>query len=122
MLLSQAEGNNRADFSKNFKYFIETNSTAKKPFTYNLKDGNGKFVKELQNNDALLSKLNADNLVTKEFMMIPNEAGDQMNAYIMKPKDFDPNKKYPLFMFQYSGPGSQQVSNSWDGGNRPSLD
>ena len=117
VLLSQAEGNNRADFSKNFQYFIETNSTAKKPFTYTLKDGNGKFVKELQNNDALLSKLNADNLVTKEFMMIPNEAGDQMNAYIMKPKDFDPNKKYPLFMFQYSGPGSQQVSNSWDGGN-----
>ena len=117
VLLSQAEGNNRADFSKNFQYFIETNSTAKKPFTYTLKDGNGKFVKELQNNEALLSKLNADNLVTKEFMMIPNEAGDQMNAYIMKPKDFDPNKKYPLFMFQYSGPGSQQVSNSWDGGN-----
>ena len=45
-------------------------------------------MKELQNNDALLSKLNADNLVTKEFMMIPNEAGDQMNAYIMKPEGF----------------------------------
>ena len=117
MLLSQAEGNNRADFSKNYQYFIETSSTANKPYVYTLKDGSGKSLKELQNNDALLSKLNADNIATREFITIPNEAGDQMNAYIIKPKNFDPNKKYPLFMYQYSGPGSQSVSNSWDGGN-----
>ena len=116
-LLSQAEGNNRADFSKNYQYFIETSSTANKPYVYTLKDGSGKSLKELQNNDALLSKLNADNIATREFITIPNEAGDQMNAYIIKPKNFDPNKKYPLFMYQYSGPGSQSVSNSWDGGN-----
>lgn len=117
MLLSQAEGNNRADFSKNYQYFIETSSTANKPYVYTLKDGSGKSLKELQNNDALLSKLNTDNIATREFITIPNEAGDQMNAYIIKPKNFDPNKKYPLFMYQYSGPGSQSVSNSWDGGN-----
>ena len=116
-LLSQAEGNNRADFSKNYQYFIETSSTANKPNVYTLKDGSGKSLKELQNNDALLSKLNADNIATREFTTIPNEAGDQMNAYVIKPKNFDPNKKYPLFMYQYSGPGSQSVSNSWDGGN-----
>lgn len=116
-LLSQAEGNNRADFSKNYQYFIETSSTANKPYVYTLKDGSGKSLKELQNNDALLSKLTADNIATREFITIPNEAGDQMNAYIIKPKNFDPNKKYPLFMYQYSGPGSQSVSNSWDGGN-----
>lgn len=116
-LLSGAEGNNRANFSKNYEYFIETSSTAARPFTYVLKDGNGKTVKELQNNNEQLQKLQADQMVVKEFFTIPNEAGDQMNAWIMKPKDFDPNKKYPLFMYQYSGPGSQQVSNSWDAGN-----
>lgn len=116
-LLSQAEGSNRADFSKNFQYFIETNSTAQKPQTYTLKDGNGKTLKELQNNNELLEKLKNDNWVAREYITIPNEAGDLMNAYLIKPKNFDPNKKYPLFMFQYSGPGSQQVSNSWDGGN-----
>lgn len=116
-LLSNAEGNNRANFSGNYNYFIETSSTAAKPFTYVLKDGNGKTVKELQNNNELLQKLQADNMVTKEFFTIPNEVGDQMNAWILKPKDFDANKKYPLFMFQYSGPGSQSVSNSWDAGN-----
>src|SRR5690606_17910512 len=117
VIISNPEGNNRANFSGNYQYFIETSSTAARPFTYELNDGNGKKVKELQNNDQLLQKLKADNMVTREFFTIPNEAGDQMNAWLMKPKNFDPNKKYPLFMFQYSGPGSQSVSNSWDGGN-----
>ena len=116
-LLSNAEGNNSSSFSGNYNYFIETSSSAKKPYTFVLKDGNGKTVKELQNNNEQLKKLEADNFVTKEFFTIPNEAGDQMNAWIMKPKNFDPNKKYPLFMYQYSGPGSQSVTNSWDAGN-----
>ncbi len=116
-LLSDAEGNNSASFSDNFSYFIETSSSAKKPYTFVLKDGSGKTVKELQNNNDQKAKLEADNFVIKEFITIPNEAGDQMNAWIMKPKNFDKNKKYPLFMYQYSGPGSQQVSNSWDTGN-----
>ncbi|MBW8361165.1 MAG: S9 family peptidase [Kaistella sp.] len=116
-LISNAEGNNSASFSGNYNYFIETSSSASKPYTFVLKDGNGKTVKELQNNNDQLQKLQADNMVTKEFFTIPNEAGDQMNAWVMKPKNFDKNKKYPLFMFQYSGPGSQSVSNSWDQGN-----
>ncbi|WP_027386649.1 S9 family peptidase [Chryseobacterium gregarium] len=116
-LISNGDGNNSANFSKNYNYFIETSSTASKPYTFILKDGNGKMVKELQNNNDQLQKLKADNFIDKEFITIPNEAGDQMNAWIMKPKNFDKNKKYPLFMYQYSGPGSQQVSNSWDNGN-----
>lgn len=116
-LISNAEGNNAANFSKNYNYFIETSSTAAKPYTFVLKDGNGKQLKELQNNDDQLKKLQSDNFSVKEFITIPNAAGDQMNAWIIKPKNFDPNKKYPLFMYQYSGPGSQQVSNSWDNGN-----
>lgn len=116
-LVSYPEGNNSANFSKSFNYFINTNSTAGTPNKYVLKDAAGKEIKELQNNNELLSKLNKDSFVTKEFITIPNSVGDQLNAWIIKPKNFDPNKKYPLFMFQYSGPGSQQVSNSWDGGN-----
>lgn len=116
-IISNDSGTNSANFSNNFNYFIETSSSATKPYTYVLKDGNGKSVKELQNNNDQLQKLQADNWVPKEYITVPNDAGDQMNAWIMKPKNFDPNKKYPLFMFQYSGPGSQQVSNSWDQGN-----
>lgn len=116
-IISNLEGNNSGNFSKNYQYFIETSSTAAKPYTYILKDNDGKILKELQNNDEQLQKLKSDNFVNKEFITIPNDAGDQMNAWIIKPKNFDPNKKYPLFMFQYSGPGSQSVANSWDNGN-----
>ncbi|PZU89427.1 MAG: S9 family peptidase [Chryseobacterium sp.] len=116
-LISYPEGNNSASFSKSFNYFINTYSTASSPNKYVLKDASGKEIKELQNNNEALAKLQKDNFVTKEFITIPNSVGDQLNAWIIKPKNFDPNKKYPLFMFQYSGPGSQQVSNSWDGGN-----
>ncbi|QDP84123.1 S9 family peptidase [Chryseobacterium sp. SNU WT5] len=116
-VISNTTGTNSANFSNNYNYFIETSSSAAKPYTFVLKDGNGKTLKELQNNEEQLKKLEADNMVKKEFITIPNEVGDQMNAWVMKPKDFDPNKKYPLFMFQYSGPGSQQVANSWDQGN-----
>ncbi|WP_406822997.1 S9 family peptidase [Riemerella anatipestifer] len=116
-IVSDIEGNNTASFSPNFNYFINTTSSAKTPHKYVLRDRNGKSLKEIQNNDELLTKLKTDNWVEKEFFTIPNDAGDQMNAWIMKPKNFDPNKKYPLFMFQYSGPGSQQVSNSWDSSN-----
>ena len=116
-LISEKEGNNSANFSKNYNYFIETSSTASKPYTYVLKNAEGGVVKELQNNNEQLAKLQQDNIAEKEFFTIPNEVGDQMNAYIIKPKNFDATKKYPVFMYQYSGPGSQSVSNSWDQGN-----
>ncbi len=116
-IVSNETGNNSANFSANYSYFIETSSSATKPYTFTLKDANGNAVKELQNNEEQLKKLQADNWVAKEYFTIPNEVGQQMNAWIMKPKNFDSKKKYPLFMFQYSGPGSQQVANSWDAGN-----
>ena len=55
--------------------------------------------------------------MAKEFFTIPNAVGDSMNAWIIKPKNFDKMKKYPVLMYQYSGPGSQSVENSWDNGN-----
>lgn len=116
-VISSAEGHNTANFSRNFHYFIETSSSAVKPHTYTLKNQSGQTVRELQNNNEMLQKLKADQWIAKEYFSIPNENGDLMNAWIMKPKNLDPNKKYPLFMFQYSGPGSQQVTNAWDGGN-----
>lgn len=116
-ILSEKAGSHSADFSKNFNYFIETSSATDKGYTFHLKDNKGKIIRELQNNEAQLKKLKADGFIAKEFFSIPNENGDQMNAWIMKPKNFDANKKYPLFMYQYSGPGSQQVTNSFDVGN-----
>jgi len=116
-IVSELNGTNNADFSKSFQYFINTHSSAEQPNTYTLRDFNGKTLRELQNNNSALKKLQSDGFITKEFFQIPNKNGDQMNAWMIKPKDFSPNKKYPVLMYQYSGPGSQQVSNAWDGRN-----
>ena len=116
-IVSESKGTNNADFSKSFQYFINTHSSAEQPNTYTLRDFNGKTLRELQNNNSALKKLQSDGFVNKEFFQIPNKNGDQMNAWMIKPKDFSPNKKYPVLIYQYSGPGSQQVSNAWDGRN-----
>ena len=113
--LSQNLGTNAATFSPNFEYFINSFSSASQPTTYTLNDSkSGKQLQVIVNNEALTSKLKAYNLPQKEFFVLKTEKGNELNAWILKPKDFDPSKKYPVFMYQYSGPGSQEVKNSWN--------
>lgn len=112
--LSSATGTNSATFSPNFEYYINTFSSATSPSVYSLNEAkSGKEVQSIKKNDALLSKLSKYNLPSKEFFELTTEKGHKLNAWMIKPKDFDPNKKYPVLMFQYSGPGSQEVSNNW---------
>ncbi|MGB7394490.1 MAG: S9 family peptidase, partial [Pricia sp.] len=114
-VLAAEEGTNSADFSSDFTYFINTFSSATTPPVYSLhKASNGKQIKEIKNNQALLTKLDGYNLSPMEFSTIDIN-GNDLNMYIIKPADFDESKKYPLLMYQYSGPGSQSVSNSWMG-------
>jgi dipeptidyl-peptidase-4 len=113
--LSKSTGTNAATFSPNFQYFITTFSSATQPTTYTLNEAKkGAQVQVIENNVALASKLKGYNLPSKEFFVLKTAKGNELNAWILKPKDFDPNKKYPVFMYQYSGPGSQQVNNDWN--------
>lgn len=115
--LSSEEGTNRATFSADFSYFINAFSNASSPMRYTLNSSkDGKEIKEIVNNEKLLEKLGNYELSTKEFSTIEVN-GNSLNMWMIKPTDFDPNKEYPLFMSQYSGPGSQSVSNSWMGAN-----
>lgn len=114
--LTGKTGTSSATFSPNFDYFINAYSSASEPTSYALLSAkDGKQVKSILDNEALKTKLTAYNLPTKEFFVLTTEKGHQLNAWMIKPKDFDPNKKYPVFMYQYSGPGSQQVNNDWNG-------
>lgn len=114
--LSKSTGTNAATFSPNFQYFINTFSSATQPTTYTLNEAKkGAQVQVIENNAALASKLKGYDLPAKEFFVLKTAKGNELNAWILKPKDFDPNKKYPVFMYQYSGPGSQQVNNDWNG-------
>jgi dipeptidyl-peptidase-4 len=112
--LSTATGTNAATFSPNFEYYINTFSSAKTPAEYSLNNAKtGKEVQSIKKNEALLSKLSKYDLPSKEFFELTTEKGHKLNAWMIKPKNFDAAKKYPVLMFQYSGPGSQEVANNW---------
>jgi dipeptidyl-peptidase-4 len=116
--LSKNVGGNAATFSPNFQYYINTFSSASQPTIYTLNESKaGKEIQVIENNQDLAAKLKGYNLPSKEFFVLKTEKGNELNAWIMKPKDFDPTRKYPVFMVQYSGPGSQQVVNQWGSSN-----
>ena len=112
--LSSQVGTNGATFSPDFTYYINTYSSVTTPPTFTLNSSkDGKQAQEIVNNTALVDKIKKYDLPTKEFFELTTEKGHKLNAWMIKPKDFDANKKYPVFMYQYSGPGSQEVANNW---------
>jgi len=112
--LTKTKGWNSAVFSKNFKYYINYVSNTEMPTKVTLNTTRGKQLRVLEDNKALVEKLKNYNIPTKQFIEIPAADGKTMlNAWIIKPLNFDAKKEYPLVMTQYSGPNSQQVKNTW---------
>lgn len=111
--LTQEKGWNEAFFSSDYKYFINSWSDCNTPYEYNIFTSSGKKVCFLKDNKALKDKLLSFELSSKEFFTFVTPDGVSLNGVMIKPKNFDPNKKYPVIMWQYGGPGSQQVVNSW---------
>ena len=115
--LTPSDGWNNAEFSKGFKYFINQWSDAVTPYRYSVCNNVGKVIVGLLDNNTLKNKLSGYNLSHKEFFSFKTSEGVELNGIMIKPSDFDVNKKYPVIMWQYSGPGSQQVVNSWSIGS-----
>ena len=116
--LSQETGTNSATFSPNFAYFINAYSSAEKAPLYTLHSSkNGALLKTIVVNLDFEKAVWQMNITPKSFFTLTTSNGDQLNAWMIKPKDFDAFKKYPLFMTQYSGPGSQSVANTWNSYN-----
>ena len=112
-ILQPTNGTNGANFSKKGSYYIHSYSDEKTPPKYALyQTRKNKLISELLNNQKLCKRLESYNLSNREFSTL-NVNGLNFNMWMIKPDNFDPKKKYPLLMFQYSGPGSQQVSNRW---------
>lgn len=115
--LAANPGRNEASFSADFSLFIHTFSNTTTPPVYTLRNAaNGKQIRVIKENTELTKKLNAYKISPKEFSTITIN-GEELNMYEIKPLDFDPAKQYPLLMYQYSGPGSQSVANTWNGTN-----
>ena len=115
--LTPNDGTNSAVFSTGMKYFINTYSSINTPHTVTTNDNNGKVIKTLIDNKNLKERLAKFDMPTKEFFTFKTSDGIELNGWMVKPADFDANKKYPVVMFQYCGPYSQQVHDSWYIGN-----
>jgi len=115
-LLSAKKGSNRASFSSNFDYYINTFSDANTPPYITVNNYKGKVVRILEENTELMEKLREYGYQDREFFAIPVEEGIVLNAWRILPPDFDPEKIYPVLMYVYGGPGSQTVQNSFGGG------
>ncbi|MBR5863142.1 MAG: S9 family peptidase [Alistipes sp.] len=109
--LTELDGTYSISPSKGMKYYISTFSSASQGRLVELRNGKGELIRTLVDNTELNEKLKS--LPKKEFFTFTTERGDNLNAYIIKPVDFDPAKKYPVLLTQYSGPGSQSVSDSF---------
>jgi dipeptidyl-peptidase-4 len=114
--ISARNGSNRAVFSNSYKYHINYCSDANTPLHVGLYDSGGKLVRTLEDNARLTEKAREYGFVRKELMTVETRSGIKLNACMLKPSVMEPGQEYPLMMFVYGGPGSQQVSDSWDGG------
>ena len=111
--LSTRTGTNSALFSKNLNYYINTYSSAQTPTLITLNNNKGQEMVTLLDNKELKSKTAQLNMPTKEFFSFKTSEGVELKGWMMKPANFNPSKKYPVIMHQYSGPGSQQVLDKW---------
>ena len=115
--LTDAEGSNDANFSGDYKYFVNIWSSYSHPQVFTVRNSKGKLIKMLEDNQALLEKTKQYNWGKRETFSFTTSEGVKLDGWMVKPLDFDASKKYPVVLFQYSGPGNQQVLNSWRTGS-----
>ncbi|MDY5928005.1 MAG: DPP IV N-terminal domain-containing protein [Prevotella sp.] len=115
--LSDKKGWNTALFSGDYQYFVNTWSDYNTPYVVTTRDNNGRVISTLQDNADLKAKVAESGFAKRESFSFTTSEGVQLNGWILKPLNFDASKRYPVIMHQYSGPGSQQVTDSWSAGS-----
>lgn len=112
--LTDKAGQNSAIFSRNFKYFINVWSDINTPTVYTLNSNMGKQLATLIDNKALKEKLAAYSIGARELFSLTTADGVELNGWMVKPVGFNEHTAYPVIMYQYGGPGNQQVLNAWN--------
>ncbi len=116
--MTDRHGTNSVDMSKDFAFYILTHQSTEIPVNYRLYQTKGNLLlSKIQDNDGLIQAFKENDLPQKELATFKNRNGETLNYQIFKPADFDENKKYPVLMHVYGGPGSQLVTDSWAGGS-----
>ena len=114
--IAGGRGTHSARFSPDFSFFTDTySSIGTPPVTRLRRVADGSEVRVLADNAELAGKLEGLDLREPEFFTVQGDDGSMLNAWIIKPRDFDPGKTYPLLLYVYGGPGSQTVRDSWGG-------
>jgi dipeptidyl-peptidase-4 len=113
--LSSGSGSHETLFNADFSLYVDTYSTAGVPSTQTLHSADGQVIRTIFDNRRLAERVQSLNLPVPEFITVPGADGTQLNAYIIRPADFNPGRQYPLLMYVYGGPGSQTVRDSWGG-------
>jgi dipeptidyl-peptidase-4 len=116
-VISSAKAWNTAIFNSAFTYFLNVSSTLNNPTSYALFDSKGNQIRVLEDNAKLKDKLKNYNMSNAEFFDIKNSYNEELNAWIMKPTNFSADKKYPVLMYAYNGPGHQLAVDRWMGSN-----
>ena len=111
--LSSKEGTNEASFSSRMTYYFNTWSDRNTPYICTSHTSQGKLLSTIVDNKELCKSLKDYKIPEKELFSFTTSEGVTLNGYMMKPVGFSAEKKYPVIMHQYSGPGSQQVIDSW---------
>ena len=114
--LTNQEGWNTAIFSGDYQYFVNTWSDYNTPYVYTTRKSDGKIIATNVDNHELKAKTQQYGWSKREAFSFTTSEGIKLDGWIVKPAQFNASKKYPVIMYQYSGPGSQQVINSWSAG------
>lgn len=115
--LTPKHGWNSPTFNSSLSYFLNTWSNINTPPVYTIHTAAGNQLRTLESNEKLNTKLAGFEIAKAQFMSVKNPIGDDLNAFIIKPENFDPNKKYPVIMYAYNGPGHQLAVDRWMGSN-----
>ena len=115
--ITRQEGWNDAIFSGNFQFFVNTWSDYNTPYRYAILTNYGKEIVGLESNESLKKTIFEYGFSKREPFSFTSKEGITLDGWMVKPLDFDKNRRYPVVLFQYSGPGSQQVKNSWSAGS-----
>ena len=116
-IMTKQNGTNSAQYSSTFDYYVNTNSTINKPASYIVYDSKNKAIRTIEDNKKLIEVQKSKNVSDVEFFDFTTSEDVTLNGWMIKPPNFNPDTKYPVFMYLYGGPGSQTVTDSWKGQN-----
>jgi dipeptidyl-peptidase 4 len=113
--MTSVAGQHNINLSADYQFYIAHRSSGSAPTAASLfKTKGNTLIKDLENNQALVQATQEYGVVEKEFFSFQSN-GTQLNGYYLKPKNFVAGRKYPVLLYQYSGPGSQNAGNNWAG-------